>query len=498
MFSTLKIFQVSCPDSACTRPNCLFSHRSDLPSPVGLVIPLEQPTTANVVPTSSSTVPAKRPISSSSSSLDEPPRKNLKVAPNRSVAVPPQPTAGPPVLRVNGAQSVVPLPVRQALLQSIYQHLVVLYEDIPGNLSLASEHALRQEQEIYEKSNKQTYRVAVIQCCAAIKRRPIPDSISHESVGLLSEVLARAEALKSRKSLRLTRNHLEHLILSRKDLELWGFIVDIPPGVGGDQPSLENQILKCDRCGQSCLVKRREEAEQCVYHWGKPVSRSVSGQKVRVYRCCSKPAPDDDGCARGPHVFYENKPEQLHARHAFSFLKPPPSASTVLDVAAVDCEMIYTTGGMRVARVSVVDGNGDAVFDELVRMDEQVHIIDFNTRFSGITEEEYSKAVLPLSAIREALNRLIDRDTVLIGHGLDNDLNTLRIVHHNNVDTSIIFKHPAGPPYRKALRDLAREHLGLTIQSGGGSVGHSSLEDAIATLDLVKWYIVNRTAHVLL
>lgn len=96
---------------------------------------------------------------------------------------------------------------------------------------------------------------------------------------------------------------------------------------------------------------------------------------MRVYRCCSRPAPDDDGCVRGPHVFYESKAEDLHARHAFSYLKPPPSPSTVLDVAAMDCEMIYTTGGMRVARVSVVDGAGTEVFDELVRMDDGVEVM---------------------------------------------------------------------------------------------------------------------------
>jgi hypothetical protein len=37
--------------------------------------------------------------------------------------------------------------------------------------------------------------------------------------------------------------------------------------------------------------------------------------------------------------------------------------------------MVYTTGGMRCARVSVVDGAGTEVFDELVRMDDGVEIM---------------------------------------------------------------------------------------------------------------------------
>ncbi|KAJ7638905.1 ribonuclease H-like domain-containing protein [Roridomyces roridus] len=499
MFSSLHLFQqLACPDLArCERPNCLFSHRTDLPRPPALVIPVEQPK-----PSPSTTIPAKRPAPSSSplpgpsSVAREPPRKQQKLALGKSVpAATGQPSTGTgaPVLRANGASSVVPLPVRQALLKTLYDHFLVLYEAIlPQNPTLANEHALRQEEEIYNKCNKHTYRVAVIQCVAAIKRRPSPDKSSHPSVGTEAEVHARAEALKSRKSLRLTRAHVEHLIMSKEAMELWGFFLDIPEGDGGDQPSFEGSIKTCDRCGKPSVVRRKDDAEECVYHWGRPESRTVSGSKTRVYRCCSMPAPDNEGCVRGPHVFYESKAEDLHARHAFSYLKPPPSANTVLDVAALDCEMIYSTGGMRVARVSVVDGAGTEVFDELVRMDDGVEVIDYNTRFSGITEADYAKAVLPLSSIRESLDALINSETVLIGHALDNDLKTLRIIHHVNVDTSIIFKHNAGPPYRKSLKDLAREHLGLTIQTGGGTVGHSSVEDSIATLDLVKWYITNK------
>lgn len=36
-----------------------------------------------------------------------------------------------------------------------------------------------------------------------------------------------------------------------------------------------------------------------------------------------------------------------------------------------------------------------------------------------------------------------------------------------------------------------KEHLGKTIQAGGGTVGHSSVEDSIATLDLVRWHILH-------
>jgi RNA exonuclease 1 len=118
-----------------------------------------------------------------------------------------------------------------------------------------------------------------------------------------------------------------------------------------------------------------------------PHAHHVVGEKLRIYTCCSRPTSEGGGCVRGPHVFYETDPEALHLRHTFSFSRrakhsadgevsaSSTSVDTALDVAAIDCEMVYTTGGMRCARVSVVDGSGAEVFDELVRMDDGVEVM---------------------------------------------------------------------------------------------------------------------------
>lgn len=74
------------------------------------------------------------------------------------------------------------------------------------------------------------------------------------------------------------------------------------------------------------------------------------------------------------HVFLEKQINDLHRRHGFS-----PTCNeyrdTQLDIAAIDCEGIYTTQGLTVARVSIVDGNGTSVFDELVRVDAGVEVL---------------------------------------------------------------------------------------------------------------------------
>ncbi|KAL7282390.1 hypothetical protein ACG7TL_003861 [Trametes sanguinea] len=400
----------------------------------------------------------------------------------------------------------VPIPVRQAMVKSLYDHFVILYENIlPTNPTLAAEHALKQEDEVYKKSSKLTYRNAVISSIAALKRRPKPDTASHASVGTESEVLAREEMRKKVAALRITAAQLEPYVLSVEEMKKWGYITEVPSGPGGDKPHEEGSIMTCERCGQKFVVKRRENADQCRYHWGRPYSSKVNvtwvfmalisiwtGEKRRVYTCCAR-TPDEDGCQTGPHVFYETDPEDLHRRHAFTPTRSPNDdcqPDGALDVVALDCEMIYTTGGMRVARVSVIDSAGKEVFDEYVRMDEGVEVIDFNTRFSGINEENYATAVLPLSAIRKSMDAFINANTIIIGHALENDLKTLRMIHHRCVDTAVLFPHTAGPPYRRALRALAKEYLGQTIQAAGAE-GHSSIEDSVATLDLVRWHVLN-------
>ncbi|KAI0661013.1 ribonuclease H-like protein [Cubamyces menziesii] len=533
MFPTLGLFQsLPCPDKQhCSRLHCLFSHSPDITSIPVTPVPVDTPkpapaqpqassstssrasrpsTPAAAVSSASASIPAKRPVSSplraagssNGTVAREPPTKLQRTgAPNRPVAVPsgPQTTStGAPVLRVSAAHSQVPVPVRQAMLKSLYDHFVILYETIlPRNPTLAAEHALKQEEEVYKKSSKLTYRNAVISSIAALKRRPKPDSVSHASVGTEEEVVAREEMRKKMTALRLTAAQLEPYVLSIDEMKTWGYIVEIPAGPGGDKPHEEGSVMTCERCNQKFLVKRREQADQCRYHWGKPYSSKVNGEKRRVYTCCAR-TPDEEGCQTGPHVFYETDPEDLHRRHAFTHTRPPADSKggsdsttdTALDVVALDCEMIYTTGGMRVARVSVVDSAGKEIFDEYVRMDEGVEVIDFNTRFSGINEENYATAVLPLASIRQSMDAFINARTIIIGHALENDLKTLRMIHHRCVDTAVLFPHTAGPPYKRALRALAKEFLGQTIQAAGAA-GHSSVEDSIATLDLVRWHVLN-------
>ena len=75
---------------------------------------------------------------------------------------------------------------------------------------------------------------------------------------------------------------------------------------------------------------------------------------------------------------------------------------------------------------------------------------------------------------------IISNKTILIGHGLENDLNVLRLTHDRIVDTAILL--PRNKTRTHALKDLAWEFLGRTIQTGE----HDSMEDALAAIDIIQ------------
>jgi RNA exonuclease 1 len=99
MFSSLGLFQnLACPDKDnCSRPRCIFSHRTDLPSPPPLYVPFDETKANPPIPRpSGSTVPEKRPATHSphssvglnnGTSISEPARKlkKLSLVQNQSV-----------------------------------------------------------------------------------------------------------------------------------------------------------------------------------------------------------------------------------------------------------------------------------------------------------------------------------------------------------------------------------------------------------------------------
>jgi RNA exonuclease 4 len=157
---------------------------------------------------------------------------------------------------------------------------------------------------------------------------------------------------------------------------------------------------------------------------------------------------------------------------------------------AVDCEMVgIGSEGQQsaLARVSITNWNKDVVLDTFVKVPGKV--TDFRTWVSGVQPKHLkSDQAMDVDACRKTVARLL-KGKILVGHSLKNDLHALMLNHPKQDirDTATYrpFQRLGGKKWRpRKLRDLVKQHVGLTIQEEGQS--HDSVDDANATMDLFK------------
>jgi RNA exonuclease 1 len=154
-------------------------------------------------------------------------------------------------------------------------------------------------------------------------------------------------------------------------------------------------------------------------------------------------------------------------------------------IFSIDCEMCSIGAGkLALTRISVVDWNGEVVLDELVKPDEP--IVDYLTQYSGVTESMLNNVTTNLRDIQAKLLKIVEPTTIIVGHSLDSDFNALKFTHPFVVDTSLLYPHPRGHPFKQSLKYITKQHLKRDIQQKHGSSGHDSIEDAKAVMDLIK------------
>ncbi|KAI8385602.1 hypothetical protein BD560DRAFT_452573 [Blakeslea trispora] len=183
-------------------------------------------------------------------------------------------------------------------------------------------------------------------------------------------------------------------------------------------------------------------------------------------------------------------PEGWKQTHA---AEKPRSEGQPKRIIAVDCEMVLTVKGSALARITLIDEDGSVLLDEMVKPDQPV--IDYLTKYSGITPADLKTATCSLRRAQKHVRKFVNHDVILVGHGLENDLKALQVAHPYCVDTSLIYDHHKGPPYKPSLRFLARNYLKRQIQHRNETrIGHDSAEDARATLDLFKLKLSNKVS----
>ncbi|XP_043117920.1 interferon-stimulated 20 kDa exonuclease-like 2 [Puntigrus tetrazona] len=166
-----------------------------------------------------------------------------------------------------------------------------------------------------------------------------------------------------------------------------------------------------------------------------------------------------------------------------------PRSLGSLKYVALDCEMVGTgPKGFRneLARCSIVNYEGDVIYDKYIKPINPV--TDFRTCWSGIRRQDLLHAIPFDQAQKEILKIITGK--VVVGHAINNDFKALKYFHPvcQTRDTARIplLNEKAGLPVKEmpSLKRLAKAILKKDIQTGKG--GHSSVEDAKATMELFK------------
>nr|XP_033810954.1 RNA exonuclease 1 homolog isoform X2 [Geotrypetes seraphini] len=285
---------------------------------------------------------------------------------------------------------------------------------------------------------------------------------------------------------------LKEYLLTEEQLKENGYPMPYPekPGramlfTSEEKKTSDSSCRVCCRCGSEYMVSvngNYVRKEECFYHWGKLRRQRVPGGWETHYNCCSGPV-GSPGCQIAKQHVHDGHKENLEG-FVKTFEKRLPADGNP-GVYALDCEMCYTKHGLELTRVTVINSSLTVVYDTFVKPDSKV--VDYNTRFSGVTEDDLNKVKTSLRDVQAVLLSMFSSDTILIGHSLESDLFALKLIHITVVDTAIVFPHRLGLPYKRALKTLMAEHLKRIIQDN--VEGHDSSEDACSCMELMIWKI---------
>ena len=233
---------------------------------------------------------------------------------------------------------------------------------------------------------------------------------------------------------------------------------------------ISNDYSTNERICQRCLLMFMVDSdgiplvnENCYYH-----NRHTTNSRGN-YTCCNRQIGSRACCVAPSHTVsgHGHPDKTLNYVRLPSPTSPslPSSSSSVVDhhqVYAMDCEMVSTTVGYELARISIVNTELNTVLDHYVKPSNP--ILDHNTKFSGITGANMKSVVWTLTDVHNFMFEFMSSESIIVGHGLDHDFQVLKLIHSNVIDTAHLYAHPRGLPFRSSLKYLAKKQLNKSIQ----------------------------------
>jgi DNA polymerase III epsilon subunit-like protein len=286
-------------------------------------------------------------------------------------------------------------------------------------------------------------------------------------------------------------HELKNFLLTKDQLRINGFPEESPeyPGrailkhLKAETGSTKRHCCRCTSVFHVLPDGQYEAKEPCRYHLKKQVPFRLGHPYHGDFPCCNGNYLSK-GCVTWQyHVTQESALEDVE--FVMTKYKKHLSKKKAGTVFALDCEMLYTTAGMEVAKVGIVGANGLTVFESFVL--PQNPILDYNTLYSGVTEKDLKDVNVTLGDVQAYLLKILNKDSILVGHGLENDLKALRLIHDKIVDTSVVFPYQHTKRHKKSLKNLALEFLNKQIQQSNN--GHNCIEDARTCMELMLYKI---------
>ncbi|XP_043422733.1 putative exonuclease GOR [Prionailurus bengalensis] len=376
----------------------------------------------------------------------------------------------------------VPEEVRQRYVNLFVEKYLTVYktEDEAVNKAKIEEKA------IYERCGSRNMYVNIaINTLKKLRDQGVPGSNNNDK----TTGLKKNEKKSALTGIVLYR-HLQDYLLTEEQLHENDYPQPSPekPGSILLNPGMTKALLNdtsrkiCCRCGKIYGVTpagKHSRVEECYYHFGRVLTQKVLGGSETRYSCCEG-VLGSAGCQVAKLHVHDQK-ENLEGFVKTFVKSPPPDGNH--GVFAVNCEVCYTAKGLELTQVTVVDPSLQVVYATFVKPDEEV--IDYNTRFSGVVEEDLKNIKTSIRDVQAILLNLFSADTVLIGHSFENSLYALKLIHTSVVDTTVLFPHRLGLPHKRSLKSLVADYLQRIIQDDG----HNSIDNATACMELVLWKV---------
>jgi hypothetical protein len=255
------------------------------------------------------------------------------------------------------------------------------------------------------------------------------------------------------------------------------------------------------------------QSDVLIQHDGKITCSGIDWTRIGVSRqsglagdfnklCHLRPIHQAKEYLPPPNAF-KNDYQSQYAISEFKHSAAPSPKNQALAIVAISCAKILLTNGRQEAvKVAAVDiATGRVLMNHLVCTDPDASVQEWRTTTTGMigfqdmeaARQDGYKVFKGWQAVRTALWKFIDQNTILVGHNLRADLDSLRMIHGRAVDVAKLVEKAANGPLSKGqldldvlCRDLPQVHL-----FSDHTFGRDCLQNAFAAREIALWRIKN-------